>query len=155
MRAEIIILTQPGWYMNFDPAIAARQSLQCSEQNRELGPDLDAVLASEATFSESAGPEARAAYRTLLDIGARHPDAGAFHAFLIYITWQQAAEETIPEHFLTGTALCDRYLAARSQRDDRDTSQIRELRASFRAALGLDQDDDDHGYDADVFKGGD
>ena len=141
--------------MNFDPAIAARRSLQRSEQLGELGPDVEAVVESEATFSESAGPDARAAYRALLDVGARHPDAGAFQAFLIYITWQQAAEETIPEHFQTGMTLCDRYLAAGSHRDEQDTSQIRELRASFRAALGLDEDDDDHGYDADVFKGGD
>ena len=139
--------------MNFDPSIAARQSLQLSEENGELGPDLEAVLDAEATFSASAGPDARAAYRTLLDIGARHPDAGAFQACLIYITWQQAAEDPIREHFQTGASLCDRYLAA--HRDESHTSQIRELRASFRAALGLEEEDDQHDYDADVFKGGD
>jgi len=141
--------------MNFDPAIAARQSLQSSEESGELGADLEAVLEAEGAFSASAGPEARAAYQTLLDIGRRYPDARAFQGFLIYITWQQAAEETIREHFLTGAALCDRYLTAGSHHDERHTPQIRELRASFRAALGLQEDDDEHDYDADVFKGGD
>ena len=142
--------------MNFDPAIAARQSLQFIEENGELGADLEAVLEAEAAFSASAGPEARAAYQTLLDIGKRYPDARAFQGFLIYITWQQAAEETIREHFLTGATLCDRYLAAGSHAtDDRHAPQIRELRGSFRAALGLGEEDDEHDYDADVFKGGD
>src|SRR5205823_3996184 len=102
-----------------------------------------------------AGDEAKAAYFTLQEIGTRHPDATSFQEFLIYITWQQVTEETIPTHFQRGAELCDRYLnRTDSGRDPTQVEQIKELRRSFRAGLGQN-DDDDIEYEQDSIKGGD
>jgi hypothetical protein len=141
--------------MQFDPAIAAQASFTRAQNSGELGPDLEQAREAEAIFSASAGHEATAAYYTLLDLGGRHPDAIAFQEFLIYITWQQVTEETIPVHFQKGAALCDRYLSRLARGHDAlQAEQIRELRRSFRAGLGL-SDDDEADYDADTPKGGD
>ncbi|TLY20715.1 MAG: hypothetical protein E6K68_07490 [Nitrospirae bacterium] len=141
--------------MQFDPAIAAQASFTRAQNSGELGPDLEQARAAEAIFSASAGREATAAYYTLLELGERHPDAIAFQEFLIYITWQQVAEETIPAHFQKGAALCDRYLSRLARGHDTiQAEQIRELRRSFRAGLGL-REDDEPAYDEDTFKGGD
>lgn len=45
------------------------------------------------------------------------------------------------------------YTPAASGHDEIQADQIRELRRSFRAGLG--QDDDEAGYDEDTLKGGD
>ena len=141
--------------MQFDPAIAAQASFMRAQNSRELGPDLEQAREAEAIFSASAGREATAAYYTLLDLGGRHPDAIAFQEFLIYITWQQVAEETIPAHFQKGAALCDRYLSRLTRGyDTLQAEQIRELRRSFRGGLGL-REDEEPAYDEDTFKGGD
>ena len=141
--------------MQFDPAIAAQASFTRAQQAGELGPDLEPAREAEAIFSASAGREARDAYFALQALGARHPDAVAFQEFLIYITWQQVTEETIPAHFQRGAELCDRYLSRLARgHDESQADQIRELRKSFRAGLGLN-DDDEADYDADTPQGGD
>jgi hypothetical protein len=141
--------------VQFDPAIAARRSLKRALESGELGQDLEKARGAEETFSESAGPEAKAAYRTLLEIGERHPDAVAFQEFLIYSTWQQVTEETIPAHFQRGAQLCDRYLTRLgSGHDEIEAAQISDLRRSFRAGLGLG-DEEEEDYDEDTLKGGD
>ena len=141
--------------MQFDPAIAAQVSFKCAQQSGELEEDLETARVAEQIFSESAGSEAKAAYRTLLEIGERHPDAIAFQEFLIYSTWQQVTEETIPDHFQRGAELCDRYLGRlTSGHDEIQAAQISDLRRSFRAGLGLG-DEEEEDYDEDTLKGGD
>src|SRR2546426_8103888 len=105
--------------MQFDPAIAAQASFTRAQNSGELGPDLEQAREAEAIFSASAGREATAAYYTLLDLGGLPPDATAFQEFLIYITWQQGTEETIPAHFQKRAALCDRYLSRLARGHDR------------------------------------
>ena len=126
--------------MQFDAALAAQDTLQESEA--ELGADWDRAVEWEATFSSNAGTTARNAYEQLLALADRHPEAHAFQAFCIYITWQQVTEETIALHFETGVRLCEAYLASREAKDDRHLAQISELYESFRAGLGLDEEDD-------------
>ena len=141
--------------MQFDPAIAAQVSFTRAQDSGELGPDLEQAREAEAIFSGSAGREASAGYFTLLELGERHPDAVSFQEFLIYITWQQVTEETIPAHFQKGAELCDRYLSRLARgHDERQAEQIRALRRSFRAGLGQGEDDDAE-YDDDIPKGGD
>jgi hypothetical protein len=141
--------------MQFDPAIAAQLSFTRAQESGELGPDLKEAREAEAIFSGSAGREATAGYFALLEIGARHPDAVSFQEFLIYITWQQVTEETIPAHFQRGAGLCDLYLnRLQGAHDTLQAEQIRELRRSFRAGLG-EVEDDEAEYDADTLKGGD
>ncbi len=140
--------------MQFDPAIAAQASFARAQASGELGDDLAQAQEAEAIFSGSAGREARDAYFALQALGARHPHAVALQEFLIYITWQQVTEETIPAHFQKGAELCDRYLGQLAQPDEIQADQIRELRRSFRAGLGI-SDDDEADYDADTPKGGD
>ncbi len=141
--------------MHFDPAVAAQASFARAQDSGELGPDLQPAREAEEIFSCSAGREATNGYYTLVSIGERHPDAVSFQEFLIYITWQQVTEETIPAHFQRGADLCDRYLNRPAEgRDALQTEQIRELRQSFRAGLGQ-RDDDETGYDDDTPKGGD
>ncbi len=141
--------------MQFDPAIAAQVSFARAQDSGELGLDLEQAREAEAIFSASAGREATSGYFTLLKLGERHPDAVSFQEFLIYITWQQVTEETIPAHFRKGAELCDRYLSRLARGyDEAQAEQIRELRRSFRAGLGQ-LDDDETEYDADTLKGGD
>jgi hypothetical protein len=141
--------------MQFDPAIAAQASFKRAMESDELGPDQKDANEAEEVFSASAGSEARAAYFRLLEIGRRHPSAASFEEFLIYITWQQVTEETIPEHFRRGAELSDNYLSRPiSGQDPIQAAQIRELRQSFLAGLGQ-TDDDDAEYDEDTLKGGD
>lgn len=141
--------------MQFDPAIAAQASFARARASGELGPDLEQAQEAEEIFSGSAGRAASAGYFTLQGLGERHPDAAAFQEFLIYITWQQVTEETIAAHFQRGMELCDRYLRRLAPgHDATQADQIRELRRSFRAGLGLD-DDDEAGYDEDTLTGGD
>lgn len=142
--------------MHFDPAIAAQQAFRRSEQDGELGEFQHNIVEAEETFSSDAGSEAKQAYDHLQQLGEQLPEAQAFQEFLIYITWQQVTEETIPKHFRKGAELCDRFL----QRFERELegsvtlNQIVALRESFRSGL--------HGqeaaipeYDEDAFHGGD
>jgi hypothetical protein len=141
--------------VQFDPAIAAQASFTRAQESGELGHDLEQARESEEIFSGSAGREATAGYFALLDLGERHPDAVSFQEFLIYITWQQVTEETIPANFQRGADLCDRYLSRLARgHDEIQADQIRELRRSFRAGLGI-SDDDEADYDADTPQGGD
>ena len=143
--------------LHFDPAIAAQIAFQLAQTRNELGPDGPLAHELEAIFSASAGEEAGQAYRRLLALGERHPDACAFQEFLIYSTWQQAAEDPIAEHFHRGRDLCSRLLARAETADTaKGFAQIRSLRASFLSALGeKEQDEIGDEYDRDVFKGGD
>lgn len=125
--------------MQFDPALAAQTAFRGSEA--DLGPDWDTAVELEEIFSSNAGTAAREAYENLLVLSARHPDAHSFQAFCIYITWQQVAEETISHHFKTGIRLCEAYLTSGDGKDPRDIGQITELYQSFRAGLGLEEED--------------
>jgi len=141
--------------MQFDPAIAAQLSFKRAQALGELGRDLAQAREAEEIFSASAASEAKAAYFILQEIGTRWPEAISFQEFLIYITWQQVTEETIPAHFHRGAELCDRYLnGLKHGHDEMQAEQIRELRRSFRAGLGHSEDDDEE-YDKDTLKGGD
>ena len=123
--------------MQFDAALAAQDTLQ--EAESELGPDWDEATELEATFSSNAGTTARDAYEQLLALAA---NAHRFQAFCIYITWQQVTEETIARHFQTGMTLAEAYLASPEGKDPRHLAHIAELLDSFRAGLGLDEEDD-------------
>lgn len=145
--------------MNFDPAIAAQVAFKQALESGLLGPDAETAVAAEEAFSASAGSEAKAAYMTLQELGRTHADAQSFQEFLIYITWQQVTEETIPLHFRRGLDLCNCYLARfglAGKPDDKGFRQVQALRESFRGGLGL-AEEDDHGaeYDKDAIKGGD
>jgi hypothetical protein len=140
--------------MRFDAALAAQAALQ--EAETDLGPDWDVAAELESTFSSNAGSTAREAYEGLLALGTRHPQAYSFQAFCIYITWQQVTEETIAEHFQTGVRLCEAYLASRENKSVRHIEQITELYESFRAGLGLDEEDEIQvEFRKDTPKGGD
>lgn len=140
--------------MRFDPALAAQDSFHQSEA--ELGPDWEIAVELEDTFSCNAGATGRDAYERLLSLAARYPDARAFHAFCIYITWQQATEETISRHFETGLRLCETYLSTHERRHQPDGDNVAELYESFRNGLGLEEEDDIQAeYKKDTPKGGD
>lgn len=140
--------------MRFDPALAAQDCFR--DAQAELGADWDTAVELEARFSANAGTSAREAYEGLLAMARRHPNARSFHAFCIYITWQQATEETIARHFETGMTLCETYLVSRDAHTGPDAAQVEELYGSFRAGLGLEEEDDIQiEYRKDTPKGGD
>ncbi len=140
--------------MRFDPALAAQEAFGQAEP--ELGTDWDTAVELEHTFSSNAGATAREAYEGLLALAQQHPQSHFFHAFCIYITWQQVTEETIAHHFETGLKLCEAYLASCETRTARDSEQIEELYGSFRAGLGLEEQDElQVEYKRDTPKGGD
>jgi hypothetical protein len=140
--------------MQFDPALAARSAFQNAEA--ELGPDWVTAVELEAVFSSSAGQDASDAYDALLQLGERHPQAHAFQAFCIYITWQQVTEHTVPRYFATGVRLCERYLGAPEGKSQADITQIRELHDSFKAGLGMEEEHDmQQEFRQDIPKGGD
>lgn len=145
--------------MNFDPAIAAQTAFRTSLTSGQLGVDSDLAVEAEEIFSSGAGSEAKAAYATLKTVGSRHPDAQAFQEFLIYSTWQQVTEEPIAEHFQTGLDLCARYLIrfkTAGAADERNVKQVLALQESYRAGLGLaEEDEHEEEHEKDVFKGGD
>lgn len=126
--------------MQFDAALAAQAAFE--EAEAELGSDWDAAAELEATFSSNAGSTAREAYEGLLSLATRYPQAHSFQAFCIYITWQQVTEQTIAHHFQTGLRLSESYLAARDGKDQQHLDYVTELLESFRAGLGLDEEDD-------------
>ena len=140
--------------MRFDPALAAQAAFQQAES--ELGNDWKTAVELEEVFSSSAGQAAAEAYEALLDLAGQHPGAHAFHAFCIYITWQQVTEETIARHFQTGLRLCEQYLTSAGATNPTDVEQVEELSASFRAGLGMDHEDEmQQEFRRDTPKGGD
>jgi hypothetical protein len=140
--------------MQFDAALAAQEAFSRSEP--ELGSDWDHAVELEETFSSNAGSTAREAYEGLLALSSRHPQAHVFQAFCIYITWQQVTEETIAHHFQTGITLSEAYLASLDGKDQRDIAYVRELYESFRAGLGLEEEDEIQvEFRKDTPKGGD
>jgi hypothetical protein len=142
--------------LQFDPAIAAHNAFKRAIDAHELGEDSDEAAEWEAAFSDSAGAEATQAYRQLLELGQRYPTARAFQEFLIFSTWQQAAEDPIAEHFERGLALCDHFLTGGVTSESRTAAQVRALRGSFQSALGIkEQDEVGEEFDRDAFKGGD
>ena len=140
--------------MQFDPALAAQAAFHKAEP--ELGEDWDTAVELEEVFSSSAGQEATDAYESLLNLAQRHPNARAFQAFCIYITWQQVTEQTIPRHFHTGLRLCEHYLASPEGKSVAELGQVEELCESFRAGLGMVHEDElQREFKRDTPKGGD
>lgn len=140
--------------MQFDAALAAQAAFHNAQG--ELGADWESAVALEEAFSSQAGSAARDAYDALLNLAQRYPNAHSFQAFCIYITWQQVTEETLACHFHTGLRLSEHFLASIDEKHRADVEQIRELRESFRAGLGMDEEDDlQVEYRRDTPKGGD
>ena len=140
--------------MQFDPALAAQAAFRDAE--RELGPDWATAVELEEVFSSNAGRDASDAYEALLSLASRHPDAHAFQAFCIYITWQQVTEETIARHFHTGLRLCEQYLASCTGKQLAHIDHVEELYKSFRAGLGMEEDHElQKEFRRDTPKGGD
>ncbi len=142
--------------MHFDPAIAAQQALHRAKEQGQLGSLEHTIVEAEESFSSNAGPEAKRGYELLQQLGDELPEVRAFQEFLIYITWQQATEETIPQHFHQGVKLCDRFLGRFGSELEGSATlkQVVDIRNSFRGGLG-DIDDPTPEYDEDAFKGGD
>lgn len=140
--------------MQFDAALAAQAAFRAAAA--ELGLDWNTAVELETTFSSNAGATAREAYAGLLALAQRYPRAHSFHAFCIYITWQQVTEETIAHHFQTGVRLCEAYLVSREAKDQCDLDYVTELYESFRAGLGLEEEDEIQiEFRRDTPKGGD
>ena len=140
--------------MQFDAALAAQDAFSQSEL--ELGSDWDRAVDLEGTFSSNAGATAREAYEGLLALAQHYPNAHSFQAFCIYITWQQVTEETISRHFQTGITLSEAYLASLDGKDLQHIAYVRELYESFRAGLGLEEEDEIQvEFRKDTPKGGD
>ncbi len=142
--------------MHFDPAIAAQQALHRAKEQGQLGSLEHTIVEAEESFSSNAGPEAKRGYELLQQLGDELPEVRAFQEFLIYITWQQATEETIPQHFHQGVKLCDRFLGrfGNELEGSATLKQVVDIRNSFRGGVG-DIDDPTPEYDEDAFKGGD
>ncbi|MCG3777477.1 MAG: hypothetical protein JW388_0168 [Nitrospira sp.] len=142
--------------MQFDPALAAQQAFSRADAHRELGADWNEAVEAEATFSSTAGSTARTAYEQLLALATRYPQAHYYHAFCIFITWQQVTEETIAHHFQTGVMLCEAYLLSPESKDPQDIADVTELYGSFRDGLGLNEEDQIQvEFERDEPKGGD
>jgi hypothetical protein len=140
--------------MQFDAALAAQETFRRAEA--ELGSDWGTAVELEETFSSNAGAMAREAYEGMLSLAARYPNAHSFQAFCIYITWQQVTEEPIEHHFQTGLRLCEAYLGTRKAKDAQNIAYVTELYESFRAGLGLDEEDEIQiEFRKDTPKGGD
>ncbi len=140
--------------MRFDPALAAQEAFR--EAESELASDWDRAVELEETFSTNAGTTAREAYEGLLSMAQQYPNAHSFQAFCIYITWQQVTEETIARHFETGLKLSEAYLVSHEGKNPRDIECVTELHGSFRAGLGLEEQDElQVEFKRDTPKGGD
>lgn len=140
--------------MRFDPALAAQEAFR--EAESELASDWDRAVELEETFSTNAGTTAREAYEGLLSLAQQYPSAHSFQAFCIYITWQQVTEETIARHFETGLKLSEAYLISHEGKNPRDIECVTELHGSFRAGLGLEEQDElQVEFKRDTPKGGD
>ena len=143
--------------MNFDPAIAAQHALDRAYAHDFLADFQSEIEEAEETFSSETGSEAKQAYEILLAIGEKLPQAQAFQEFLIFITWQQAAEETIPRHFHKGVHLTEQFLTRfGSQIRGSDAyERIVAIRQSFKRGLGDRIESMQDEYDRDAFHGGD
>ena len=143
--------------MNFDPAITAQEALARAYAHDDLGEAQPEIEEAEETFSSETGVEARRAYETLIAIGENLPQAKAFQEFLIFITWQQVTEETIPRHFRKGVQLTEQFLARfGSQVQGTDVyERIVAIRQSFKQGLGDRVESIRDEYDRDAFHGGD
>ena len=140
--------------MNFDPAIIVWQAFARVQASRELGDDLEAAVTAQEIFSNGVGEEVSEAYRTLVAIAERRPEAVGFTEFLVYATWCHLMDETTLEHFKRGAALCRTLLGLNPDWDADRLARLRDIERSFRAGMG-EKADDPLGYDADVFNGGD
>ena len=140
--------------MGFDPAVAAKEVFSQVQASDELGEELEAAIEAEELFSNSAGEEASEAYRELLAIGACHPEAETFGEFLVYTTWCHIMDETHPEHFKYGLALCQALIQRDSGGDAERLVRLKGMEQSFRAGLGADSVDL-MDYDADNPQGAD
>ena len=140
--------------IQFDPAIAAQQAFTKSRASAELGDELEAAVAAEERFSSSAGEEASQAYRELLAIGTRHPQASYFLEFLVYATWTHLMDETTPENFRRGVDLCRQLVQSGSVKEAERLDRLRKIEQSFRGGLG-EKSEDLMDYEADLPKGGD
>lgn len=143
--------------MNFDPAVAAQEALARAYAHDDLGDAQPEIEEAEETFSSETGLEARRAYETLIDIGENLPQAQAFQEFLIFTTWQQVTEETIPRHFLKGVQLTEQFLARFGSQIQGTASyeRIVAIRQSFKRGLGDRIESIQDEYDRDAFHGGD
>ena len=137
--------------MNFDPAIAAQDALARAYAHDSLGDAQPDIEEAEDTFSSETGSEAKRAYETLI------AQAQSFQEFLIFITWQQVTEETIPCHFHKGVQLTEQFLARfGSQVRGSDVHErIVAIRQSFKRGLGDRMESMQDEYDRDAFHGGD
>lgn len=142
--------------MHFDPAIAALQALRRAEEEGELGEFKQEIADAEEAFSLDTGLQAKLAYETLQQLGEKIPQARAFQEFLIYITWQQVTEETIPRHFHKGVELCAKFLKRFGGELDGSEiqKQIVAISHSFQGGLGQHEETIDE-HDEDAFPGGD
>ncbi len=140
--------------MQFDPAVAAQQAFAKARAGAELGGELAAAVEAEERFSFSAGDDASEAYRELVAIGERHPEASYFLEFLVYTTWCHLMDETVPEHFKRGVALCGQLLRQNPGDGSERFKRLRSIQQSFRAGLG-EKSEDLMKYDADNLKSGD
>jgi hypothetical protein len=140
--------------MDFDPAVTASQVFTLVQASDELGEELAAAVAAVERFSSRGGKEASEAYRELVAIGTRHPEAEAFGEFLVYITWSHLLDEIVQEHFQRGVALCQALIQRDSGGDAKRLKRLRAMERSFRAGLG-EESEDEMDYDADTLQGGD
>ena len=143
--------------MNFDPAITAQEALARAYAHDELGDAQPDIEEAEEVFSTETGTDAKRAYETLLAIGETLPQAQGFQEFLIFATWQQVTEETIPQHFRKGVQLTGQFL-------DRFGPQVQgtdiherivAIQQSFKQGLGNHSETIQDEYDRDAFHGGD
>ncbi len=143
--------------MNFDPAITAQKALARAYAQGELGDLQPDIEEAEDTFSSETGSEAARAYDTLIAIGEALPEAQAFQEFLIFITWQQVTEETIPRHFQKGVQLTEQFLAryGAHMKGNDAYERILAIRQSFKRGLGHRIESMQDEYDRDTFHGGD
>ncbi|MCY4132902.1 MAG: hypothetical protein OXF39_09715 [Nitrospira sp.] len=143
--------------MNFDPAITAQEALARAYTHDDLGDSQPDIEEAEETFSSETGLEARRAYETLIAIGEKLPQARSFQEFLIFATWQQVTEETIPRHFHKGVQLTEQFLArfGPQVRGSDVYERIVAIRQSFKRGLGDRMESMQDEYDRDAFHGGD
>ncbi len=143
--------------MNFDPAVTARDALTRACAHDELGDAGTAIEEAEDVFSSETGAEAKRAYETLLAIGERLPQAQAFQEFLIFATWQQVTEETIPQHFRMGVRLTRQFLERFGEhiKGTDMHERVTAIQESFQGGLGGEVDEIQDEYDRDALQGGD
>ena len=139
--------------MQFDAALAAQDAFRQSQS--ELGsigiPPLNWKSTSRLM------PDRRR--EAPMKGSSRSPSAsqGPFLSCLLHLHHLAAGdEETIAHHFQTGKRLSESYLASSDGKDPRHLAYVAELLESFRAGLGLDEEDEIQvEFRKDTPKGGD